>query len=150
MHNPRIHDIPAVTKTSWSRREKQHRMQCDYWGKLKGQTMTYPINRLSHLFTTPFYFASTNYWQEPLLGLWVERIPRWRLDRMNPGLTLSRSSGADASWEVMRSRGVPCVTFLRERRDLGGKLPSSAPAARWQRTQPVRPIELRARPAGRP
>lgn len=111
--------------------------------------MTYTVNRFSHLITTPFYFASTDYWQEPLLRLWVERIPRWRQDRMNPGLTLSRSSGADASTEVMRSRGVPCVTFLPERRDLGGKLSSSASSTRWQRPQPVRPTELRARPAGR-
>lgn len=58
-------------------------------------------------------------------------------------------SRADASREVMPSRGVPCVTFLPERRDLGAKLPSSVPAARCCAHSPSAP-PLRARPAGSP
>lgn len=59
-------------------------------------------------------------------------------------------SWADASRVAVRGHGISCVTFLPERRDLGGKPQSSAPAARWQRPQPIRSTELRARPAGSP
>lgn len=85
----------------------------------------------------------------------MEQIPQWRLDRM---ISRSHAVGilrlppfrADPSREVMPSRSDPCVTFLPERRDLGAKLPSSVPAARRQRPQPVRSTKLRARPAGSP
>lgn len=136
-------------------RKKQNRTQCDYWSKLKGQTTTYHKNRSSHLVRTPFYFAPTNYWQEPLLALWMAQIPWWHLDRMifrshAAGILSLLPSRADASRKVTPSRGVPCVTFLLERRDLGAKLPSSVPAARWQRAQPVHSTKLRALPAGSP
>lgn len=124
-------------------------------GKLKGQKTTYHKNRSSHLVTTAFYFASPNCWQEPLSG---SGWSRYSMVASGPNVFPSHAvlilslppSWVDASRVVVPGHGISCVTFLSERRDLGGKPPSSAPAARWQRPQPIRSTELRARPAGSP